>query len=249
MKKNNSPKKNVRTAVILAAGRGTRLQPYTHDIPKGLMQVGDETLIARSVRLLQQNGIKHIFIGTGHLHEQYDSLAKSLEFTTFHNPEYATTGSFATLLCGESLLTEDFLLLESDLLYHNDALAEILTSEEADIMLCSGFTHSNDEVYIEMTDEGLLKNLSKKKDELKKLDGELVGICKISINLWQALRNHVEHHATTSNKDYERALADIANEKHIAILKLENLVWCEIDNEAHLERAKEVILPKINHKK
>ena len=235
----------MQSAVILAAGRGTRLQPYTHDIPKGLMQVGDETLIARSVRLLQQNGIKHIFIGTGHLHEQYDSLAKSLGFTTFHNPDYATTGSFATLLCGESLLTEDFLLLESDLLYHNDALAEIMASEEADIMLCSGFTQSNDEVYIEMTDEGLLKNLSKQKEELKKLDGELVGICKISVDLWQALRIHAKHSATASNKDYERALADIAMEKTISILKLENLVWCEIDNEAHLDRAKKQILPRI----
>ena len=50
--------KTIETAVILAAGRGTRLQPYTFDIPKGFMEVGGEKLVERSVRLLKENGVK-----------------------------------------------------------------------------------------------------------------------------------------------------------------------------------------------
>ena len=169
----------IETAVILAAGRGTRLQPYTFDIPKGFMPVGDERLIERSVRLLKENGIKNVIIGTGHLHEHYEKFAQENGLTTFLSPDFATTGSFHTLIYGSENIKGDFLLLESDLLYHSDAIKGLLNHSAKDVILTSGFTQSNDEVYVEMAD-GNLKNLSKKKEELNSVDAELVGIWKIS---------------------------------------------------------------------
>ena len=103
----------IETAVILAAGRGTRLQPYTFDIPKGFMPVGDERLIERSVRLLKENGIKNVIIGTGHLHEHYEKFAQENGLTTFLSPDFATTGSFHTLIYGSENIKGDFLLLEA----------------------------------------------------------------------------------------------------------------------------------------
>ena len=130
----------IETAVILAAGRGTRLQPYTFDIPKGFMEVGNEKLIERSVRILKENGIKNIIIGTGHLHEHYERFAKEHGLTTFLSPDFATTGSFHTLIYGSNLIKGDFLLLESDLLYHSDAIKGLLNSPDQDVILTSGFT-------------------------------------------------------------------------------------------------------------
>ncbi|MEQ9007338.1 MAG: NTP transferase domain-containing protein, partial [Ekhidna sp.] len=172
----------IETAVILAAGRGTRLQPYTFDIPKGFMQVGEEKLIERSVRLLKESGIKNVIIGTGHLHEHYEKFAEENGLTTFLSPDYATTGSFHTLIYGSDLIKGDFLLLESDLLYHSDAIKGLINAEEKDVILCSGFTKSNDEVYVEVVDDKL-KSLSKKKEELESVDAELVGIWKLSTEL------------------------------------------------------------------
>ena len=51
----------INTAVILAAGKGTRLRPLTYDIPKGFVKVTDETLIERSIRILKDNGIENNF--------------------------------------------------------------------------------------------------------------------------------------------------------------------------------------------
>ena len=238
-------KQKIETAVILAAGRGTRLQPYTHDIPKGFMQVGDEKLIERSVRILKENGISNIIIGTGHLHEHYDAFAKENGLTTFLSPDFATTGSFHTLIFGSELIKGDFLLLESDLLYHSDAIKELLSSGHSDVILTSGFTQSNDEVYVEVKDQKLT-NLSKKKDELNSIDAELVGIWKISKNLLTKLQSHHQEAEDARSKDYEMAIAKLSVDHNVSVLKLNDLAWCEIDNQEHLERAKKQILPRLD---
>ncbi len=235
----------IETAVILAAGRGTRLQPYTFEIPKGFMQVGEEKLIERSIRILKENGIKNIVIGTGHLHEHYEKFAEEKELTTFLNPDFATTGSFHTLILGSDLIKEDFLLLESDLLYHSNAIRSLMENEQKDIILCSGFTKSNDEVYVKVQNDRLV-SLSKKKEELSSFEGELVGIWKISFNLLEKLKNHHLKSRNARKKDYEIAIAQLSENHKVSVLKLDGLVWCEIDNQEHLARAKEQILPKLD---
>ncbi|WP_462247408.1 phosphocholine cytidylyltransferase family protein [Ekhidna sp.] len=235
----------IETAVILAAGRGTRLQPYTFDIPKGFMPVGDERLIERSVRLLKENGIKNVIIGTGHLHEHYEKFAQENGLTTFLSPDFATTGSFHTLIYGSENIKGDFLLLESDLLYHSDAIKGLLHHSAQDVILTSGFTQSNDEVYVEIVN-GNLKNLSKKKEELNSVDAELVGIWKISMDLLEKLKQYHAETENSANKDYEIAIAEISSDNPVSVLKVDDLAWCEIDNQEHLERAKEEILPRLD---
>ncbi len=235
----------IETAVILAAGKGTRLQPYTFDIPKGFMQVGDEKLIERSVRILKENGVKNVIIGTGHLHKQYEKFANENGLTTFLSPDYATTGSFHTLIYGSDLIKGDFLLLESDLLYHSDAIKSLIEDTRENIILTSGFTQSNDEVYVETKDD-LLVNLSKKKESLNSIDAELVGIWKISTDLLKELKDHHSIAEDAKNKDYEIAIAALSSQHNVNVLKLEDLPWCEIDNHEHLERANEQILPRLD---
>ena len=235
----------IETAVILAAGRGTRLQPYTFDIPKGFMRVGEEKLIERSVRILREHGIKNIIIGIGHLHEQYEKFARQHDLITFMNPDYATTGSFHTLICGSDLIEGDFLLLESDLLYHSNAIKGLLATEDSDVILTSGFTQSNDEVYVHIKD-GKLADLSKEKGNLVAADAELVGMWKISLDLFEKLKKHYSNSSDSRNKDYEAAISRISINHSVNMLKIEDLVWCEIDNQEHLERAKEQILPRLD---
>ncbi|MCV9387240.1 phosphocholine cytidylyltransferase family protein [Reichenbachiella ulvae] len=237
--------KRIDTAVILAAGKGTRLRPYTHDIPKGFMQVGEEKLIERSIRLLKKNGIENIIIGTGHLHEQYEKLAEAEGLKTFLSPDFAITGSFHTLCYGQELINSDFLLLESDLLFEELAITELLMSKNNDIILCSGFTQSNDEVYVSEQD-GLLKKLSKQKEELDTINAELVGIWKVSQKLYQQLLALHSSTPDSKNMDYELAIANLCSKGyHVNVLTCENLIWCEIDNEEHLERAYYDVLPRL----
>ena len=64
----------IHTAVILAAGMGTRLKGYTQDQPKGFLKVDGQSLIERSIGNLLSHGVTNIIIGTGYFHEHFDEL-------------------------------------------------------------------------------------------------------------------------------------------------------------------------------
>ena len=70
----------VDTAVIVAAGLGSRLQERTKTKPKGFLEIEGISLIERSIEMLVNSGIKKIFIGTGYLSETYDELATNYSF-------------------------------------------------------------------------------------------------------------------------------------------------------------------------
>ena len=57
-------------AIILAAGRGTRLNHYTDNLPKGMLLFAGETLIERQIRLFNSVGINDIIIITGYKSEK-----------------------------------------------------------------------------------------------------------------------------------------------------------------------------------
>lgn len=253
--------KKIKTAVILAAGMGTRLKDVTNDmVPKGLIEINGKSLVERSIEKLRCLGIDKIYIVTGHLHEFYDELAKERQYIeTRRNRKYKATGSMTSLSILEQELQEDFLLLESDIIYEVYGLIKVLNHESDDCILLSGKTNSGDECYVEIRDDNLYK-ISKNKDEIDNVYGELVGISKISIDLYKEMlkqykkfnysvsecENYYEsENKSTKKYDYENAIFDAAKERKVGYLKIENLVWGEIDDKNHLRRIKKEILPKL----
>lgn len=246
MKESNG---GVKTAVILAAGMGTRLKSVTNDmIPKGFLEIAGQTLVARSIKNLLSNGIEKVIIVTGHLHQYYDELAQRNDnIVTVHNSDYGSTGSMASLAVAHLLLEEDFLLLESDLIYEERGIQVLQQTVEPDCILLSGETKSGDEVYVEVQNQGIHK-ISKDKNSLQHIYGELVGICKISKALLDVMMVEYEKN-TNPQYHYEYAIADAAQHYTVGYQKIDDLVWSEIDDASHLERVKQVIVPKLVLKK
>ena len=240
----------VRTAVILAAGLGSRLKHHTEAQPKGFLVIDNQSLIERSLINLTEAGITRIIIGTGYLHTHFEQLKNKYPVVTARNDEYASTGSMFTLYQLRHLIKETFLLLESDLLYDPAALASLLEDSREDLILASGQTNSGDEVYIQADETGLLQQMSKNKKALTHISGELVGICKLSVDTLTRMSEFAFNEFSAGNKQvhYEDALVGIASAKPIDIKLVEDLVWCEIDDEHHLDRALKFIYPKINSK-
>ena len=239
---------SIDTAVILAAGMGTRLKEHTLEQPKGFLEIDGKSLIDRSIQSLPKHGIKNIVIGTGYFHEHFDFLkTKYSGITTFRNDEFATTGSMYTLYVIRHLINGPFLLLESDLLYDPIALEHLLNDPKGDIILASGATASGDEVYIQHSDDGFLQNMSKDKTVLDHIDGELVGISKLSMEVLNRMTAFAEKHFEAGKKlmNYEDALVGTATAFNIFIKVIHDLVWCEIDDENHLQRALTKVYPKI----
>ncbi len=83
-------------AMILAAGLGTRLLPYTNHTPKPLFTIGGRPLLEDTIRRLERVGCREIMINTHHLHEQIEAFVSDRHFgseiRTRHEPKILGTG-------------------------------------------------------------------------------------------------------------------------------------------------------------
>ncbi len=254
----------ISTAVILAAGMGIRLRNVTGLLPKGLLEIEGKSLISRSLESLKNEGIKRAVIVTGfqeslyHKHLQPRENIPELEFV--HSKDFEKTGSMHSLFVAKNNLQEDILLLESDLLYESRGLASVINFEGPDVILASGETGSGDEVYIygknrdEQTDiinsgnieKGEISAISKKSFPCFPVQGELVGISKISLKLLKQMCDYHEAHLEfPCSRHYEECISDLCQNNVIHFLKVGDLVWTEIDDQFHYERALKEILPKL----
>ena len=239
----------VETAVILAAGRGTRLGSIGTEQPKGFLRLGERPIIEESLTRLRTVGINRVVIVTGHLHNYYDQLAAASAgfVTTAYNPVYATSGSMYSLTCAAPHISDDFLLLESDIIYAPHALEVLQTTTLPNAVLLSGPTAAGDEVWVETNEEGLLRRMSKQRGELATVRGELVGISRINVALFvQMCAWAEERFARDLMVDYETdGLVAMATREAIYTLYINDLLWAEIDDMAHLERARNHIYPQL----
>ncbi|MDR1230814.1 MAG: 2-aminoethylphosphonate--pyruvate transaminase [Spirochaetaceae bacterium] len=236
----------IKEAVILAAGLGSRLGDRTVGMPKGFITVGDRPIVEWSVRKLLAQGIERIIIGTGHHRNYYDLLAtKYPAIKTVYNADYASTGSMGTLAVCAPHVTSDFLLLESDLIYDEQGLFVLCNESRKNVILASGKTNSGDEVYLDAPD-GLLRTVSKNKNEMEQIHGELVGISRLSPALLQEMCDYEREHREAMPKlDYESVLAALSNTMPdkfpVYVNQIVNFLWREIDDESHLKMANELL--------
>lgn len=111
-------------AIILAAGRGSRLHPYTEECPKCLTVLGGISLIERQLETLRREGVDDIVIVSG-----YRAELLSLDGTRqVMNSSWETTNMVESLFCAEKEFTDDFIVAYSDILYEARVLSALLRS-------------------------------------------------------------------------------------------------------------------------
>ncbi|MGD9856709.1 MAG: NTP transferase domain-containing protein [Planctomycetaceae bacterium] len=119
-------------AIIIGAGRGSRLMPTTADTPKCFAEVAGRRLVDWAVDAFRQNGIDDIVFIGGYrievLHEAYP------EFTFRHNADWPHNNILASLLYAEDLMDEPFVCCYSDVLFTPAIVKAVLQCPE-DIVL------------------------------------------------------------------------------------------------------------------
>lgn len=233
------------TAVIMAAGMGTRFGKYTETIPKGFIECGDISMVERSIRTLIDCGIKRIIIGTGYHKEKYEALCATYpQIECVFSPRYAETNSMYTLYnCRDVIGDDDFLLLESDLVFEKKAITSLLECPEPDIMLITPVTKFQDQYYVEYGEGCRLTRCSTNKEELD-AKGELVGIHKLSSKFYKVMcEDYAKKVADKPKLGYEYQLLTMSQEiMKVFVLKVEGLMWYEIDDPEDLAFAEKNIL-------
>jgi len=236
-------------AIILAAGAGTRLRPIVDGRPKGLIEIDGESLVARSARLLRAAGIERTTIVTGYAADYYERFAAGQpDIVLVNNDKFETTGSMASLAIALDRVRHDVLVLESDIVYEARALTAILTGDAPDATLTSGPTRAGDEVWVHAP-AGRLEAMTKVRHDLPALDGELVGITRLSAPaagaMLQVFDDFVDTHGHGRMTYETDALVSIARVHPIAVLLIDDLCWGEIDDERQYDRVVKDVWPAV----
>ena len=235
--------KNITQAIILAAGMGVRLKELNRGVPKGFISLGnDKPIIEHSIDALLACGIKDIIIVTGFMDKHYENLrSRYPQIKTVRNEKYSETGTMYSLWCARNLVNTDFILLESDLIYEIRAIKELLESTSENSILISEKTDAGDEVYVE-ADDNWVKQISKDRKALSSIVGEFIGISKLSYDFYLKLIQRAEEDFDSNlliSYDMDCFVA-VAEKNYLGFLKIEKLLWAEIDDVSQLNKAKKV---------
>lgn len=242
VKIHQEPLTEIKQAVILAAGARNDFGK-----PAGLMPIEDTTLLKRNIDILQENGINQIVIVTGYQKETFQEMPELSQVQFVHNPKYKWTGSMASLALAHELISEDFLLIEDDILIEERAIKELLDHPQRDTVLIADESGSGDEAFVEIRN-GYLFKISKDIHQFNHVDGEMIGVSKLSYEVFTKMVEEYRKSNKNPYLNYEYMLLDVARHYNIGYLKMHNLVWGEIDSLKHYETVTNKIYPILKRK-
>lgn len=243
---------NITTAVLLAAGTGSRLQPLTLDAPKCLTEVGGIPILQRLIENLREQGFKRLVIVTGHLGdciEEYLKLhAADLQIDYVFNPDYRTTNNIYSLWLARTQIKESFLLVESDLVFEMPMLDKMLQPNKMAISTILPWMNGttveiNAENHVISFHKG--ENICDHASQYK-----TVNIYSIALESWVKIDEQLSRYVSEGklNDYYEVVLAEMVANSSIAFdaVLFDADRWYEIDTKADLVAA-EILVTKVDY--
>lgn len=231
---------HLKTAVILAAGYNEQF-----DLPVCLQLLDGKTLIRRLIEQLELLKIEKVIIVGGYQIERLREYV-SENILVIANEDYKWTGTMASLAKVAPYVDSDFLLVESDIVIETMGLKELIEDPNRDSVLITSESGSKDEAFVEIRNHQLFK-ISKDIAQLNRIDGEMIGVSKISYEYFSKM---MEFYQENQNPylNYEYLMLDVAHIYKLGYNKLDNLLWHEIDNLQHLEFVRTKLLRRIDKK-
>ena len=235
--------------IILAAGKGSRLNGTAKESPKCLVELGGLTLIERQIRLLRRAGIRDVTVVVGCQAERVQR-ACGQSITYVENAQYAQTNSMYSLWMARPLLYEGFVVLNCDVIFHPTLLDDLLHARHDNALLLA-YREANqpsfgDEEMKVKVRCGRVVDMSKSMDPAE-ADGENLGIVKFGPGGAAALVDIMDRLIAEGGlRDWApRAFAEFAKTHPLHAIGTRGLPWIEIDFPEDYRRAAVDVLPRI----
>lgn len=214
--------------IILAAGTGSRLKPFTHEIPKSLFRLGEnQTILGRMVEMIRRNSKAQICIVTGFQHKKVEYLFP--EETLLYNPFYKVTNSIVSLWFARQYLNDEVMIINSDVVVEGALFKELLKIDKPAIVLMDSSKIHDADYKIATYDERVVM-MSK---ELTVFSGEYAGITKLSRDSAVKLKCKTEAMIADEQIDewYENALVHmVLNDDFVLnFFDVPQFRWTEVD--------------------
>ena len=243
---NIQSKPRVTTALLLAAGTGSRLYPLTKSEPKCMTFVNGKSILDRMVASLNHHGFKRLVIVTGHLEscirKYLGNQIGDMEIEYIYSPLYKTTNNIYSLWMARNAIKEPFLLLESDLIYDKSLLARMLTPDRIAVSRMRKWMNGT---CVKFNQSEVVKKFILGNAEDSGIDRfKTVNIYSFSLKSWEKIVKRLDQHILGGkvNDYYETVFADLVDEDNLSLkaVTFDQKQWYEIDTLGDLAEAEKL---------
>ncbi|GKX67820.1 phosphocholine cytidylyltransferase family protein [Inconstantimicrobium mannanitabidum] len=225
-------------ALILAAGRGTRISRYLSGRPKCTVDIGGETLIEHTVKQLRKAGINEIGIIVGYNQKAVREILREHQVSFFYNPFFDVTNSIASAWFADRFIKndDDIIIMNGDVFIENSLLDDIL-NEKVSPVLFSDSSRKEQADYKFYYEDNILKKYGKELSG-KDVSGEYIGIARIGREFIDTFKSSLDNmiEAQQHSLWWENALYELSKDNDIYVRDVAGKFWAEVDYIEDYER-------------
>lgn len=236
-------KNRITTALLLAAGTGSRLLPLTHESPKCLTLVNETSILARLIDNLSLQGIKKLVVVTGHLNTAIEDYLgkkhKNIDIEYIHSPLYKTTNNIYSLWMVRKAMKEPFILIESDLVFESSLLNDMMYPDRIAV---AGIKDWMNGTTVTINKDKKVLNFKKNTTFCKEATKfKTVNIYSFSLASWDLISERLDRHIQEEkvNGYYETVFSELVDENLLSLeaVSFDEQPWYEIDTLKDLTEA------------
>ena len=178
-------------AIILAAGRGSRMEDLTEERPKCLVELSGKSLLELQLLALREAGIHEIAVVTGYKSE----LLRDYQLTEFHNPRWQQTNMVSSLEFAKEWLEAGPCIVSYSDIFYETAAVNLLIGSSAPLAI------TYDPCWLELwkkrfgdplidaetfklNPDGTLAEIGEKPDSAEQVEGQYMGLLRFSTHGW-----------------------------------------------------------------
>jgi choline kinase len=225
-------------ALLLAAGKGTRISRYLGGRPKCTVDIGGIPLIRYTIDMLRKKGIEKIAVCTGYEHACIEELLKDDGVEFYCNPFYDVTNSLASAWFAKDFIAgdEDILIMNADVFCEESVYDERLTLDTSPVMLADSTRKEEADYKFYYENNRLLKYGKELTGD--DITGEYVGIAKLRHDFLPQFLARLSRMVDGGQYTvwWENVLYALSEEQAIFVHDIAGKFWAEVDYIEDYER-------------
>ena len=158
------------------------MRPYTDEMPKALLPIGEKTIIEYLLDNLSASGIRDVVVVVGYgalkVKEKVGSRYKNCSITYVLNEEYATTNNIYSLWLAREHITDGMIFFNGDIVFHQGILSGILSNTVSNSFAADPFSDLQDDAMKVVLRGGRMRKIGKHLAE--DANAWAIGIYKLS---------------------------------------------------------------------
>lgn len=236
----------ISTALLLAAGTGSRLFPLTKSSPKCLTLVNEKSILERLIINLKKQGFERLVIITGYEKEGImdflGSKSGNLSIEYINSPLYRTTNNIYSLWMARNIISEPFVLFESDLVLSTSLLDEMMLPDKIAVAQMEPWLNGTT-VSVNKLNQVTQFQIGTT-DIYTDIRYKTVNIYSFSLSSWRAIVKRLNQYISDGNVNcyYETVFSEMIDDRGLSLesVSFDHQPWYEIDTIHDLSEAEKL---------